>query len=174
MKKLLLSLSVATLFLSVSSANASNIAFIETDAIIEKSIAMKKAKKQILEQRKNYQEELSAEEEDLKKKIKKLEDQRSKFTKDTLAKKEKKLSQEITELNQLLKTRNETLREVEIKVMTQIGEKMEEILKDVKEKEKIDLIFADKQVILYNKEMDISNKVLKRLNTELPTVKVRF
>ena len=110
----------------------------------------------------------------IKKKVEKLEKQRVKFSKESLAKKEKKLSEEISELNQLLQRRNETLQKAEIEIMTKIGEKIEEILISIKEKDKIDIIVSSKQIILYNDNMDISDKVLKRLNKELPKVKVRF
>jgi outer membrane protein len=174
MKKLLLPLII--LFINISPANALNIAVIETEEIIEKSAAMKKAKKKIVEQRESYQKELSEEEKDLKKKIEKLEKQKqqSKFTAETLQKKEEKLSKEFVDLNELLTRRNEALQKAEINVMSQIAEKIEEILQDIKKEDKIDIILSNKQVILYNDDMNISSKVLKRLNDELSKVKVRF
>jgi len=172
MKKILLP--IILLLLNITPANALNIAVIETGEIIEKSTAMKRAKEKILIQKKEYQLELSSEENELKKKVEKLEKQRVKFSKESLAKKEKKLSEEISELNQLLQRRNETLQKAEIEIMTKIGEKIEEILISIKEKDKIDIIVSSKQIILYNDNMDISDKVLKRLNKELPKVKVRF
>ena len=172
MKKLLLPIFI--LLLNINSANALNIAIIKTDEIIEKSTAMKRAKEKIIKQQEIYQAELFKEEEELKVKIEKLEKQKSKFTKEALAKKEKKLSGEVAELNELLQRRKEDLQKAEIDIITKIGKKIEEILQDIKNKDKIDIIFPSQQVILYNKNMDISKRVLKRLNKELPKVKVRF
>jgi len=172
MKKLLLPIII--LFLNITPANALNIAVIETDQIVEKSKAMKEAKEKILKQRESYQSELSEEEGDLKKKIEKLEKQKSKFTTEALKKKEEKLSKEFAELNELLQRRNETLQKAEIDIMNQIGEKIEEILQEIKKEENIDIILSSKQVILYNDNMNISDKVLKKLNKELPKIKVRF
>jgi outer membrane protein len=171
MKKLLLPIII--LFFSYNSY-ALNIAVIKTDEIIERSIAMKKAKEKIMKQRESYQLELSEEEAEINKKIENLSKKKAKFTADKLAEKEEKLSKEILELNKLLKRRNETLQKVEIDIITQIGEKIEEILEDIKKNDKIDIILSNKQVIMYNDEMDISNKVLKKLNKELLKVKVRF
>ena len=80
----------------------------------------------------------------------------------------------MAELNELLQRRKEDLQKAEIDIITKIGKKIEEILQDIKNKDKIDIIFPSQQVILYNKNMDISKRVLKRLNKELPKVKVRF
>lgn len=172
MKKLLLPIII--LFLNITPANALNIAVIETAQIVEKSTAMKRAKEQIIKQQEIYKKELSKEEEDLKVKLDKFKAKRAKFTEETAMKKEKDLQGEIQELNTLLQRRNKSLQEAEMEIMNKIGKKIEEILEDIKIKNNYDLILSSDQIILYNDNMDISDKVLKRLNKELPKVKVRF
>lgn len=172
MKKLLLPIII--LFLNITPANALNIAVIETAQIVEKSTAMKRAKEQIIKQQEIYKKELSKEEEDLKVKLDKFKTKRAKFTEEAAMKKEKDLQGEIQELNTLLQRRNKSLQEAEMEIMNKIGKKIEEILEDIKIKNNYDLILSSDQIILYNDNMDISDEVLKRLNKELPKVKVRF
>ena len=172
MKKILSIIAIATLFLTVSNANATNIAIIDIEKVVENSIVMKNANRKLTakknKMKKVFQKEesvLNAKQDDIKSKSnilsrKALEVKMLGFQKDVMAF-QKKVQEE-----------EGRLKSAYMEAVGEITDEIRIIVEDIKDDKKynFDAVISSSVTIYFDNNLDISAEVLKRLNKKMKNI----
>jgi len=150
-----------------------NIAVVDIQSLLKNSKAAQNIESQVTTMRKSFQGEVEAEEKDLRAKENAILSQKDKLKEDELKAKaadfqkqvaagQKKVQDRKAALDKTIATALNTLREEIVKIVAKIGQD-----------KNLDLVLARTDVVIVNKDMDITDQVLQQLDAEMPAVKVQ-
>lgn len=146
------------------------VAVVDFQRLMEKSTAAQAAEKRLTKQREDLQTKLKAEEKDLAKKLEELKKDQAKLKPEEFEKKRKEFEQSIIKARE---TVNKQKSELDSSLATATSNLRGEILKivaDIAAADKYDLVLSSQNVVLAQKEMDITDKVLEKLNSTVKDV----
>ncbi len=157
-----------------SAAQASEVGIVNIQKIMQDSKAAQSLRAQLQSKQKSFQGELDTKQKQLVKEDQELVQQRGKMEKAAFEQKVKDFQNKAataqreiqTKKNQLDKAFGEALSKIEKKVIT--------ITQDVAKEAKMDVVIASSQVLYGDSKLDITDKVLSRLNSEMASVPVNF
>ena len=157
-------------FTCQSIVNSKEIAFLNLEKVADGSTAFKKAKDMLDKRKQTVQKKLDNKQTEILNKKKDIESKSSVLSKDTLQKKIESFQAEVLAFQEEVKKEDEKLQKDSMNVLKQLNDKVVEIVsKMVKEKsftDKYSYVANASLFIFYDKENDITNEVLKRLNKE--------
>ena len=167
-------LALAMVFAAAVPAKAEvKIAVVDFDRLMNESTAAKGAQKKLIAQRNALQKELDQKEEEFGKKGTELSKERTKLKPEEMKAKlaefnkqfqatRKELIQQKETLDKSLATANMNLRKEVLKIVAEIAQA-----------EKYDLVLSSQNVVIAEKDMDITAKVLAKLNATVKEVPLK-
>ncbi|MCB9991432.1 MAG: OmpH family outer membrane protein [Rhodospirillales bacterium] len=151
------------------------IGVVNIQEIMSESKAAKSIQEQLQTKRKAYQEEISKHEQTLREEKKKL-DEMSRDTeeaKEELTKKAAEFEKKLMETGKLVEKRKQSLEKAAGDAIAELRKKSIEIISDVADENDYDMILTRQNVVLAQKEMDITPEVMKRLDKSLKEIKLK-
>ncbi len=155
-----------------AAAKSLNIAVVDIQALLKSSKAAQSIETQLATIRKNFQAEVDKEEKTLKDSEKSILEQKGKLSEADFKTKVTDFQKQVAAGQKKVQDRKATLDKA---VAAAIGQLRNEILKvvaEIGEKKNLDMVLARTDVVIVSKTLDITQDVLTRIDTELPSVKV--
>lgn len=161
-------------FMGVASAKAESIAILDLDNVLKNSDAMKDAQKKLSKKQSEFQKEIDKQQSTLEDESKKLNAKKNVLSKEAFDKEQEKFSKKVDTLKELVDKRQAALKKASLDAVTKINDKVKEIVEDVKDEKKLDVIISASSTVYYKDDLDISSDVLKALNKKISKVDVKF
>ncbi len=160
------------ILLITTQTKANNIAILNVDEVLAKSIAAQNATVQLKEKLDLYQIEINKKGESLQREQNDLVQQSNILTQEALEAKQKDLITKIQSLEIEVKDKKKKLDNIYIKVISQIEKNIAEIIEEISKEENYNLILSSSDVIYSNNITDLTQKVLTSLNKKLTKVEI--
>ena len=149
-----------------------NMAVIDTEVIRRNSRAFEDIRAQIGNYRKAIQADIQKEEAELRSAKQELARKEAILAPETLAEERRQFEERVAQAQRTVQKRIRDLGRVEVEAVKKVEVVLNKIITDVANDQKFGLILRRSQTVLVVKELDITLHVLKRLDTELPSLKV--
>lgn len=146
------------------------IAIVDIQNILQKSKAAQSIQKQLKDQRKSLQKEFSKFEEELKGAEKELAGQRASLPADEFNKKREKFEERLIKTRSIVQKRKNALDVALKEAMQKLRVEILEIVAGIAEDKGYKLVMSRQNVIIVDKEIDITTDVLKKLDKSLKKV----
>ncbi len=166
-------LCIALIFISFMpvAANAEvNIAVVDIDKILSESKAAKSIQKQVKTKREGFLAKVKSEEDKLRAEQKAIENQRTDLSKEELIKKAQDFEKRRMAARKKIKTRKNKLDNSYTEAMAIMTKSIYDVCQAIADEEKIDLIITRQNIIVGSKSLDITKKVMVRLNKKVPSL----
>ncbi len=150
-----------------------SIAVVDVGALMRDSKAANDIENQLKTMRKNFQEEVKKDEESLRAAEKKLAEEAKGLSKEDLLKKRQDFEKKVIDAQKKIQTRRLALDKSLADAINTLRTKVLNIVAREGEKNKYDLVISRTDVVIVAKEIDITGVIMKQLNEELPSVKVK-
>ena len=153
-------------------ANAPVIAVLDIEKILQQSAASKSMRPQIEKIRNDYRNSVTEQEGALKQAEQDLSQQRTIVSPEVFAQKRREFDDRFRQAQIDVQERKRVIDEALGKAIEKIRGSTEEIAKELASERKIDIILPRGAVFLAVQNLDITNEIMKRLDTKLPTVAI--
>jgi Skp family chaperone for outer membrane proteins len=153
---------------------AQSIAIIDWQLILRDALAMKAARDQIEAQRKNFQAEITAEENKLRSAGQDLEKQRAVLSSEAYAQKQREMQQRVSAVQTRVQNRRRQLDQAFTGAANKFQETFLAVVSDIAKENGYNLVVLKAAVIYNAPTMDVTAKALDRLNKKLPTLQVNI
>jgi len=153
---------------------ADQVAVVDLKKILEKSSATQSIQKEIEKKRNEIQEEISKQEEKLRKTDKDLADQRSIMDKEVFDKKVKEFKTEVVEAQRNAQNKRASLEHAYASSLKEVEKVVVSIVAELAGKKGFSVAIPRSNAIYSKSSLDISDEVLETLNKRLPKVKVKL
>lgn len=150
------------------------IAVVDVQKVVQESSAAKDINAQIKASRDKYLGDVTKEEERLRTAEKKLSDQRSLLSAEAFEQKKAQFQEDILKAQRDIQAKRTKLDEAFNKALDQIQVVIYEIIDDLANDKDYQLVLPRSQTLFANKNLDITDEVLARLNKKLPSLKVKM
>ena len=171
MNKILISI-IFFFIISVSGYSSEKIVYLDVEKIMQSSLAGKSITTKLKKKREVTISKLKKKEKDIIDKEKKLISQKNVLSKEEFENKIKDLRSEISNYQ---KDRNKTLNDItqlRIKASTSLIKKLTPILEAYAKENSIRIIIQKKQIVMGNKEDDITSDILDLVNKKVKSIKI--
>ena len=148
------------------------IAFVDMQQLFKDSKAGQSIQQQLAGQQKTYQQKVDKASATLKQAEEQLNRQRTVLAADAYAQKRQEFEQQIASAQRDLQTQKRDLDYAFGKAMEQLQNRVGTIIGNLAEKDGLMMVFPRAQVVLAQKTLDITPRVLEVLDKEIQTVKV--
>lgn len=149
-----------------------NIAVVDIQSLLKNSKGAQSIESQLTTIRKDFQAEVEKEEKALRDAEKAILDQKDKLSEEDFKKKAGEFQKKVAEGQKKIQDRKGKLDKA---LATAVGKLRGEIVKivaELGEKQNLDLVLARTDVVIVSKELDITAKVLERIDTDMPSIKI--
>lgn len=167
------SLFLTAAFANAQTANATNIAVVDLENVLKNCDAMKDAQQKISKKQAGFQKEIDKKQEALEKESKQVSAKKGVLSDDAFNKEQEKFSKKVDDLKELVNSRQDTLKKSSLDVINKVNDKIKEVIDEVKEEKKLDLIITAQSTIYYQDDLNISEDVLKKLNKKISKIDVK-
>lgn len=154
-------------------AAAPMIAIIDVDKILSESKAAKSLQKQIQTKKESFQKEFSQKESELKKNETELLAQREKLTAEEFGKNRKAFEEKILETRKLFQKRHSSLEGGQKAAMAELLNNIAQLTSEVADEKKYDIVLTRDSVVVFDKTLDITAEVLKKLDAKISEVQLK-
>jgi outer membrane protein len=155
-----------------SSARAEAYAVVDFNRIMSKSLAAQGIRAELDAKGKQFQTELSKENTALKDARQKLEQEKDKLSQDELQKRARDLEAKFIAAERLLQTRKTTLNVAGGGAFRKLREDAVEIIAQLTKEKGYTAVFSQEAVVLASKDLDITEEVIKRMNSSVKKISV--
>jgi outer membrane protein len=152
----------------------SRIAFIDVQGVLRASEAARTVRDQIEAQRARYQEEISKQERELRALEQDLVQQRSVLAPEAFQQRRQQFEQRVAEIQRAVQARKRQLDEGYAQSMEQVRVALVEIVADIAKERQATAVLSKSAIVLAEKNIDISEDALNRLNQRLTSVTVKL
>lgn len=159
-------------FASVPAMADTKIAIIDVQRVLDESAAAQSIQTQIEENRKLFQEELSEHEKELRETQKELAE--NDISQEEMRERRQNFESQLLETRKLVQQRRRTLEQAANKALTQLREEITKIVASMADKEGYDLILTRQNVILADKDMDLTDEVMETLNKTVTKIELNL
>jgi outer membrane protein len=174
----LLAIGLCSVFTAALIANASSalaqqgtvIAILDMERILRDSKAAATLRQEIDKQREAHQNTLREHENALRSADQELARQRAVLSAEAFAAKRKELQEQANKLQQEFVSRQKEMEELFGRGIRQVRKALAEVAKEIADERDINLILLKATIVLANRELDITEEALKRLDERLPSV----
>ena len=160
------------LLFSLPSYSSEKIVYLDVEKIMQESIAGKSIIAKIKKKRESSISQFKKMEKDIFEKEKKLISQKNVLNNEEFEKKLKDLRNDISKYQ---KNRNKALNDItqtRVKASTKLIKKLTPILEAYSKEKSIRIIIQKKQIVMGNKEDDITSDILELVNKKIKSIKV--
>ena len=157
-----------------SSAHAEGlkIAVVDVEKVISDSKAGKSIQEQLSSRRESFQKEFSARENNLMNSEKTLIEQKKSITAEEFTKKRKEFEKQLLETRGLFQKRRNSLDKGLGSALAQLRKNIIQVTAEVADEEGYQVILTRDSVVIVQKEMEITDKVLARLDKKIQNIKL--
>ena len=155
-----------------NSHSQSNIAILDVLTLLKESKAAKSMKDQLDKVAKEYSDVEKKKAKGIQKKEEELLRQKSTLTPEAFSDRKNAFEKTVIEFNKTRDTNRRALAKAERESMVKIESAVEKIVKEIQTAEKIDVVIKKTAVILSEDSIDITSKVIEKLNKEVSTIDV--
>lgn len=159
---------------ATAAAPVSKIAVVDVQGLVADSKAGKSIQSQIQKQRESFQAEFSSLEKELGELQKKLSDEKADQNSKEFQAKRKEFETKMANANNLVQKRRQSLEKGAADAVLELRKEIVKIVADIADKEKYTIVISRQDVILVEKDMDITGKVLAELDKKLSDVKLKL
>ena len=145
---------------------------IDYQRILREAAAARSIRAQIESRRKDYQEEISKEEQRLHEADKAFAKQRSVLTPEALAEKRREFEQEVAEVQRLVQERRRELDDVSAMALDEVKKALIEVVTSIADERGFNLVLPSSEVLFFARRIDLTEEVLAKLDDHLPDVRV--
>ncbi len=149
-----------------------NMAVIDTNVIRRNSRAFKDIGAQIAKYRSAIQADIQKEEEALRSANEELARKRAILAPETFAEERRQFEERLVQVQRTVQKRKKGLDRVAAEAVKKVEAVVNKIIADVVKEQSLGLILRKSQTVHVATELDITPRVLKRLDTALPSLKV--
>ena len=150
------------------------IAILDDRRLLSDSAAAKSIRPQIERLRKKFQREIRDRESALRKAEQELIGQRAILAPEAFAKRRRQYEERARKAQQEVRTRKRTIDRALALAMNKIKISFLKIAKDIATENKINIVMAKSSVLMSMNSLEITTETMKRLNQQLPKVKVEI
>lgn len=153
-------------------AKVVKIAVVDIQSLLKNSKGAQSIESQLATIRKDFQAEVEKEEKALRDAEKAILDQKEKLSEEEFKTKAAEFQKKVAEGQKKIQDRKAKLDKA---LATAVGKLRGEIVKivaDIGASDKLDLVLARTDVVIVSKDMDITAKVLERVDADLPSIKI--
>ena len=173
MRKLLLPCLIAGLIAVSAPAYAQqNVGVVDTQRIMRDSSATKSIGDQIAKMRTTYQQDITKQENELRTAEQELNRQRTIISPEAFAERRRAFEQRVGNLQRDVENRKRELDKSVQVAMGSVQKELNTIIGALVEERKLTLVLPKSQTIYHSPQMEVTDEVMKRLNSKLATVKV--
>ena len=173
MKKIILFTILTLLILPVTTNAELNITFIDINKVISTSKPGSSILKQLNDLNDKNLKYLNKEETVLKDREKNLKSQKNIITEDDFKTRLEKLKNEINDYNKIRNKINIDFKKLKIENTNKFLKLINPILIRYSDEQSISLILQKKDLVIGNNELDITDKIIKIINSEVKEFKIR-
>jgi outer membrane protein len=176
MKKLLIS-AIAVLALSAQGASAQSapaIGVVNVAKIMQDSKAASSVRNQLQSKQKSFQSELDGKEKALLAEDQNLVKEKDKASKEEFEKKVKAFREKASSTQREVAQKKAQLDKAFATALEEVQKNVLDVTKQVATEKKLSLVVSSSQVLYSDSSFDITDEVLKRLDSKLPSVSVKF
>ena len=155
-----------------NSHSQSNIAILDVLTLLKESKAAKSMKDQLDKVAKEYSDVEKKKAKEIQKKEEELLRQKSTLTPEAFSDRKNAFEKTVIEFNKTRDTNRRALAKAERESMVKIESAVEKIVKEIQTAEKIDVVIKKTAVILSEGSINITSKVIEKLNKEVSTIDV--
>lgn len=149
-----------------------SVIIVDVKRILDESKAAIGSQKKIEEQRSAFQEEIAAQEKNIREAEQELLAQRGKIDAKEYSQKEDQLRQKFRDVERYVQERRQALEKATSLSMGKVHDVLLDIVKDIARKRGVQAVLVKQEVLWSEPILDVTDMVLERLNTELPDVPV--
>ncbi|MEI6985352.1 MAG: OmpH family outer membrane protein [Rhodospirillaceae bacterium] len=150
------------------------IAVVDVQYVLHESTAGKGVQKVIDSKSEVFAKELAAQEDKLRQTEQDLGRQRGTLSEEAFAKKRRDFEKQLGDYNRDGQARRKSLEQGGNEAMQAIHRAMLEIIAALVQEQGVNIVLSKQQVVIVEKSMDLSQDVLERLNTKIPSVVVNL
>ncbi len=162
------------LVLATTPSHAFNVAVVDMQRVMADSKAANSARSQLESKQKSFQAQVGKTESDLQKKDQELAKQRSLLAADEFKNKLTDFRKKAAEAQKDVQQKRLKLRRAfEMSIVT-IQKKVTSIVAQIAKEKGYNLVVPTAQSLYFDKSLDVTSEVLKRLDSQLPSMKVDF
>jgi Skp family chaperone for outer membrane proteins len=149
------------------------IAVINMQVLLEESSAAKSIRSQVEKLRTDFQEEVNRQDQRLREQEQELKRQQAVLATEAFNAKRRDFQQQVAKAQQDVQTRLRELDELAARGLNDVRRALLPILVDLSKEQGYNIVFANTQLVFASKQLDITDEVLKRINTSLPAVNLQ-
>ena len=161
------------IFFFSSAYSQDKIATLDIVQLLKDSKAALSMKDQLTTVAKKYREEEQKKQKEIQKQEEELLRQKSTLTPEAFSDRKNSFEKKVIEFNKYSQNNRKALGKAEKEAVNQIEEEVEKIVKEIIETEKITAVFRKTAVILSDNSIDITQKVVDKLNKNLSSVTIK-
>ncbi len=162
------------LFTTAASAGDIKIAIVDIQKIVSESTATKDINKQLEKKKNEFQSQINKQEEGLMAEDKELGKQKASLSAEAFEKKRKEFQQKVANVQRGVQTKRVQLEKGYADALAKVQKTVVDIIKDLAESKGFSVAIPASQALYYQKDMDISDEVLSKLNSKLSSVSVEI
>ena len=148
------------------------IAVVDVEKILNDSSAGKTIQKQLASRRDSFQKEFSSRENNLMNAEKILIEQKTSLSPEAFAKKRKAFEVQLSETKNLFRKRRKSLDKGLGNALAQLRKNIIQVTAEIADEQNFQVVLTRDSVVIVEKSMDITQKVLMRLNKKIENIKL--
>ncbi len=150
-----------------------NIAVVDVERILSESKAAKSVQKQIDKKRKNFLADVKKTEEKLRSDQQKIEKKRTDLSKEEFLAKVQTFERQRIEARGSIQSKKASLDKSYNEAMSVLTKAIFDACQEIADEDGIDLIITRQNIIIGSKSLDITPKVMERINKKLPKLTLK-
>ncbi len=150
-----------------------NIAVVDVERILSESKGAKSVQKQIDKKRKNFLSGVKKTEEKLRNDQKSIEKKRNDLSKEELFAEIQRFEKQRIEARSSIQDKKTALDKSYTKAMNILTKTIFDVCQEIADEDGIDLIITRQNIIVGSKSLDITSKVMERMNKKLPKLTLK-
>jgi Skp family chaperone for outer membrane proteins len=151
-----------------------NIMVVDLQTLLQKSRAAQMVSHQIQAKRADYNKEIAAAEQNLKKEKDTLEREQASLSPKVLNERERRFQEELNAFKQRYRGKFEQIQASSNEALAKIQKAISQIINKFAKERKVNFVFPRAELLFWDKSFDVTDEVLKELDKELPTLTVSF
>lgn len=170
-----LALVVVLLFAAQAQAgDAPKVAIVDIQKIVSESSATKDINKQLEKKKNEFQTQINKQEESLMKEDQELTKKKASLSAEAFEKKRKAFQDKVAGVQRDVQKKRAQLEGAYTQALGKVQKAVVDIIKDMASDKGFELAIPASQALYFKSEMDISNDVLSKLDSKLPSVEVEI
>lgn len=149
------------------------IAVIDVEKLLRDSKAADSIEEQLVDRREKLKEKVAAQEKKLRESEQEIVDQKAKLSKEDFEKKKKEFEKQLIEARQQLQKDKRSLEKSAGIAIDDLRKSIVEIVAEMADKEKYDLVITRQNVVLAVKSMEITEPVMAELNKRVDKIDLK-